>query len=95
MTVVSRRRGGEIVAAALVAAVILGIAQWCWFALPRPGGGGRLLGAGAAAFCLYRLIQTGDGRRALALRTATWLAPLLALQLAMQAAVAAGWSTLS
>ncbi|WP_174278971.1 hypothetical protein [Sphingomonas bacterium] len=94
MIAATRRGAGEIAAAVVVAAVLLGIAQWSWFAWPRPGGAGRLIAGLAAAGCLYRLIQTGDGRRNLALRTATWLTPLLLLQAVMQAVVWAGWSTL-
>lgn len=80
----TQRRASEWVAAVLVGLILVGLAEYFWFTLPRPGAGSRLLSGAADAFCLYRLIHAGNGNRNFAMRTAMWLSPLLVLQLMLQ-----------
>ena len=90
----TRRSSSEIAAAVLAAVIIASIAEYLWFALPRPGASGRLALSMINAVSLYRLIWTGNDQRSLMLRTVAWLSPVLLVQVAFQAAVSSGVATL-
>lgn len=65
-----------------------------WRSLPHFGGNGRLMFGLISVVCAYQLTNGGDGKRNLVLRTLAWLGPVLLLQLAFQALVAMGVTTL-
>lgn len=90
----SRRTGSEFVAGIFTAVIIVGLAEYAWFALPRPGASGRLILSATDAFSIYKLVWTGDGRRNLVFRTLIWTLPVLLVQIAFQLLVFDGTATL-